>query len=103
MSARATSKWEEEGVPSVNLRKRESVQGMLGAGLPVDVSRTWQVTAGFGVDMWDATARSLSVELVCKGRLSVLVLLILGLAEMSGVLGVFGERDIVGGGVSFFI
>lgn len=102
VNARATSKQDDDGVPSVSLRKRESVQGILGAGLPVDVSRTWQVTAGFlgdGMDIWEAMVRSLSAGVLagvsaCVGGGSLV------LVEMSGASGV---RDIVGVGGFYII
>lgn len=63
----------------------------------MDVSRTWQVTAGFlgdGMDMWEAMVRSLSagVSACARGEGGSLVLV---LVEISGVSGV---RDIVGVG-----
>lgn len=59
-------------MPSESLGKRESVQWMPEAGLPVVVLRTWQVTGGFwGVDMREAIEASLVVAVGFSGVLLV--------------------------------
>lgn len=61
------------------------------AGLPVEVSRTWQVTAGFWTDMW-AAMEARRVE----GAVGVFVGVQLGSGEEFGVGDMAGGRGRAG-------